>query len=60
MPTFHKYARWFKENFQHESYRSWWDIQLFFTGQVLEMIGSWVIDSQSHALCIKTLSENLT
>ena len=44
MPTFHQDARWFKENFQHESCRSWWDIKLFFTDQVLEMLGFWVMN----------------
>ena len=40
---FHYDARWFKGNFQHESCRSPWNLQLFFTQLLQKGLGSHVI-----------------
>ena len=41
--NFHHDARWFKRNFQHESCRSPWNIQLFFTHIIPKVFGYQVI-----------------
>ena len=48
-PNFNHDARWFKRNFQHESCRSPWNIQLFFTQFFLKMLGSQDIILWIHA-----------
>ena len=52
---FHHDARWFKGNFQHESFRSPWDLKHFFTQLLLEILGSQVINPWRHDLETKHL-----
>ena len=48
-PNLHHDSRWFKRNFQQESCRSPWNIQLFFTKLLLKVLGSQVIILWVHA-----------
>ena len=50
-PNFHHDARWFKGNFQYESCRSQWNLQIFFTQFLIKILGSqdiilWVHDHE--------------
>ena len=48
-PIFDHDTRWFKKSSQHESYRSSWNQQLFFTHFSLKMLGSQDIILWIHA-----------
>ena len=50
----------FKRNFQHESYRSQWDLKHLFTQLLLKRLGSQVINPWNHGHETKTLSEILS
>ena len=48
-PNFHHDARWYKRNFQHESFIYPWNLQIFFTQLLLKMLLSQVIILWIHA-----------